>query len=927
MSDAPRKIAVVSPSGKAGLLSEEDLDGAMQAGFRLETPEESRAREDEAKYGDRDVAAFAAGAARGATLGLSDLALTKTGLVESETLKGLQQHNEGASIAGDVAGSVGSMLIPGVGAFSGAGLAARAGAGAARAATAIGGGKIAARAALGLAEGAVFGVGSAISEDVLEDGNLDLAGEKLLTHVGLGAVLGGGLNAGGAAIEKALSKTLRRVGGRAAGAVDDVAEAVPVPGLGSGAADPTATGTAGRRFRVPDIEDLDDEALSGLAEKHATTIKDVIGRVVEFPTPENLVTRDLDFQRNALHRMKKKGVAEFGARELLDDARYAGAKDYGEKTALLKAKKGEAAQEIDKAITFFDEAATPAERWNPSATADRIEKEVLSKLQKGPAANEPIAKRVQAEVDRLRKIAADASDEAAERAHFGDDVANYGADTSFRGGEEYKRGLDAHIDWNQTDSNEIKATAKAMRQVRGILNEDLESGVQAIADRVGNPDAFGQWKLAKRRYGAMSEFSGAAEKREAAREANRYFSLTDYLAGGAAVSGALDMTDGDADVLGTAKLGIGMLGNKWARERLAHVMALHLDKLAKNKTAQVAAKSFAGAFKKAEAQAAEATAKAAAVVPGTTGEAAQAAGTHFWSKYGPALSTAATKGANTLYAAHAAFSAADPEYGEAAQTAGFLKETPDDTRAGMRKASQIAAVQEAAAEHDATVADAVAGFLKGGGRPASSKRLSLKEFKTRLDELSDLVANPGALMERLQGGSTLTGSAPGVATAMASTAARAVQFLHGKAPKNPNPPGLPGMERNWEPSEGELSKWARYAQAVDDPRSVLEEMKKGTVTREAVEALRAVYPKLAQDVQARLTNALTENKRTLSYGQKVAIATLMGQQLEPTMSAQSVAALQAAHATAQQQQRPPTTGQRIRLQSGATTSQRLEGKS
>jgi hypothetical protein len=227
---------------------------------------------------------------------------------------------------------------------------------------------------------------------------------------------------------------------------------------------------------------------------------------------------------------------------------------------------------------------------------------------------------------------------------------------------------------------------------------------------------------------------------------------------------------------------------------------------------------------------------------------------------GPALSTAAAKGANALYATHVALSHTDPEYGHGIQMVGFPKETPDDTRAGMVRASKLAAIQEAAQEHDRSVDDAVSGFLKGGGRTPAQPKMSTQEFKKRFGELSDLVSNPQALVERLQGGATLANTAPGVATAVASTAARAVQFLHDKAPKNPYAAAMPGMERAWEPSGAEVTQWGRYLRAIEDPRSVLDDMRRGSVTQEAVDAMRAVYPQLAQDVQARLTSAMADSE-------------------------------------------------------------------
>jgi hypothetical protein len=781
-------VNAIDPDGKPVKLPAQNAQAAFADGFRPESAQETKAREEEAKFGDRPLAAGAAAFGRGATLGLSDVALTKTGLVEPETLSGLQEHNKTASVVGEVAGTIAPMLIPGVGEFTAGGLAAKAGAGAIRGAEALGAGRVLAAGLGAAAEGGVFGLGSAVSEDVLEDGNLDLAGEKLLTHVGLNAVMGGALGGGGAAIEKVLGRAFRRVGAKAAGAVEEGVEAAApaavgaveaaVPGAVEGAAAAPKSG-----LRVPDIEDLpDDETISGAVKRNAGTIKDVFEKLgFEFPTPEKMVLRDLDITGAQMGKLKAKGVETSAARSILDDSRYAGAKTLDEKLGLVRSKQSEAADAIGKSVSKFDELAEAGEKLRPLDIANRIDDELIAPLKNGNALNDPMVAQLRKQSMRLRKL----------------DQSQGGAGLSFKEAEELKRSFDPFLKW---DSQTPGPLQDKLRQLRGIINNEIENSVESVAIRHGDLGLLDNWKAAKRSYGEMAELEKHVAKRAAARDGNRYFSLTDYLSGniGSVAGGGMAIASafgGDGPDAGSvAWAGAGMLANKWARERLAHVMALQLDALTKNKTAQIAAKGFFNAFKKAEATATEAAAKTPAIeavanaatqaaAPAVDAAATGAAG--FWSRYGPALSTAAAKGANALYATHVALSHTDPEYGHGIQMVGFPKETPDDTRAGMVRASKLAAIQEAAQEHDRSVDDAVSGFLKGGGRTPAQPKMSTQEFKKRFGELSDLVSNPQALVERLQGGATLANTAPGVATAVASTAARAVQFLHDKAPQKP----------------------------------------------------------------------------------------------------------------------------------------------
>jgi len=92
------------------------LGDAQKQGYRFASPEEVKDYFDAEKYGSgvvNPLAAAAAGAARGLSFGLSDVALTQSGLVEPETLKGLEKCGPAGGVAGEVGAIAGTMLVPG----------------------------------------------------------------------------------------------------------------------------------------------------------------------------------------------------------------------------------------------------------------------------------------------------------------------------------------------------------------------------------------------------------------------------------------------------------------------------------------------------------------------------------------------------------------------------------------------------------------------------------------------------------------------------------------------------------------------------------------------------------------------------------------------------------------------------------------------
>lgn len=100
-------IPVISPSGVKSQIPSEEAHEAFQAGYKIQ-PLDARYQDQlQAQYGDlpHEVIAGLAGAARGLSLGTSDYGLTKTGLVNPETLQNLQEADPVSSIGGDIVGS------------------------------------------------------------------------------------------------------------------------------------------------------------------------------------------------------------------------------------------------------------------------------------------------------------------------------------------------------------------------------------------------------------------------------------------------------------------------------------------------------------------------------------------------------------------------------------------------------------------------------------------------------------------------------------------------------------------------------------------------------------------------------------------------------------------------------------------------------
>lgn len=204
-------VTVKSPMGQLGTVPEANLKDALDKGFQIPNNDEIKAFNDKIEYGSglsNSLKAFGEAAAGTATFGISRELENVTGLTTPEAQAGRAKYNPISRTLGDVAGIATPLGIEGAAAKGALGAAdvlkpvvatSKIGARAAEAATALAPeasfvGRMAAPAAQGIAEGALYGVNQTVNEHAL--GDPDLNGEKLLQNIGYGALFGGTIGGG-----------------------------------------------------------------------------------------------------------------------------------------------------------------------------------------------------------------------------------------------------------------------------------------------------------------------------------------------------------------------------------------------------------------------------------------------------------------------------------------------------------------------------------------------------------------------------------------------------------------------------------------------------------------------------------------------------------------------------------------------------------
>jgi len=145
----------------------------------------------------------------------------------------------------------------------------------------------------------------------------------------------------------------------------------------------------------------------------------------------------------------------------------------------------------------------------------------------------------------------------------------------------------------------------------------------------------------------------------------------------------------------------------------------------------------------------------------------------------------------------------------------------------------------------------------------------------------EVAGDPQKMQSILDGvGDEFDDHAPGVAFDARASTARMIHFLASKAPKESSPvPGLASIK----PPQTEVRRFEQYLRAVNDPTVLLDDAMQGTLSLEAVEAVKTVYPQTFARMQSDLAERL-QAAQGLPYKRRIQLSALLGQDMAGTLN-------------------------------------------
>lgn len=841
-------------------------------------------QDDSDKYGtaEEQTKAGLEGVARGVSLGTSDLAETKLGLATPEAIKGRSEANPVTSTVGQIVGGAGLIgATGGAGALAeGAGLAGTIGAGA--------------------LEGAAFGGGNAVSDYAL---NGDLTAQKVVSDVGMGALLGGSLGALAKGAEYALPK-----------ATESVSKALrSTLGLGKAAPEELSEGAQA-------IVDAPPAAKVRQTGVQPTSYQDIIDRVaaakangvsVELPQAAELddALSRVEME-NPVHPLQRDSLSSQSARDEYNTYKEMPGVEGQALTANEGIQKNELVGKNDSTIQNISPHAT--------LTADPVEA--------GANAAEAFTDAIQSKRDAIGPQIADFKNADVNYYHTPGVIDALTNPDMPHGNPKIA---------NMFEEGTSKIQIKPFDTGMGIAKKTYSNVSDMVDALEKNPTDFG--KLFDIRKGLTDgvnplEMGGAGSELTQAKAA-----MMDYMQNASENPNIRDAMAGYAKNEEDAKYIEKVFG--------AEVGTDNFRSIARNKPEEaITKKIFANTNNVQVAKRilppekfneilGDFLTKARSDVTDKGVFSSNKFGS-FLKKNAPALQEAFSdnpaalqrlKDINTIMRILPDAPSINPS-GTAKTLLGHLKNSASFEQMaanalGFLKDKTVGKVQEqmalsglnerlAGRAEAANTASKLSDLADKVGKQISSMSKDIfqnnssrgaavgglvvptvKDFDNKTKRIKELSANPQAMMDHVSAVTQpVTAAAPTVGQGLSTAMVKGVGFLNSKIPR---PNNQFALSEDWQPSKSQIDKFNKYYESVNSPLNALSQIKNGSLSNEMMEGLNQVHPDLLQEMQKEvMSNIGKEKAQNLNYGSKIALSKFIGHPLDESLTPQAIQANQ-----------------------------------
>ncbi len=161
------------------------------------------------------------------------------------------------------------------------------------------------------------------------------------------------------------------------------------------------------------------------------------------------------------------------------------------------------------------------------------------------------------------------------------------------------------------------------------------------------------------------------------------------------------------------------------------------------------------------------------------------------------------------------------------------------------------------------------------GRTAEERKKKLREKLDRVQQVAAMDPLSRAQMATNALVRNIGDAAPATATIAVRKHMLAVDFLQSKLPPMPQPNPMQPHLNKMILGNADVERLARYVTAIENPLSVLDDWQRGTLTPEAMEAIKSVYPLLYQDIREKVAQELSGTTKPIPYNEQIQLQLLL----------------------------------------------------
>lgn len=186
-------------------------------------------------------------------------------------------------------------------------------------------------------------------------------------------------------------------------------------------------------------------------------------------------------------------------------------------------------------------------------------------------------------------------------------------------------------------------------------------------------------------------------------------------------------------------------------------------------------------------------------------------------------------------------------------------------------------------------------------------RASVAEFNDEVERVIEAAARPEETQRRIAESTEDIGRvSPGIQSQLQQQATAGIAFLARRVPPNARPvdPLFPGIARRRDASDSERARFLRYAHAVNDPLSVIDDLEAGAMPVESVEVLRELFPLLHKQLGDALVSEVTRRLRggdDIPFTFRRDLSSLLGAAADPVFRPEAIRAYQEGALSSSQQ--------------------------